>query len=139
MANTASGDPFAWVRNMALATALAGGAWIVASAIGDLKVEMALVAAQLEHNAFLLERNGEALARNGEALARNGEALDEVNESLAELAEQLRALTRAQGSAPDAVARTSEKVPLSETEAAPAREHDDQRLPQRLEHLRESP
>ncbi len=132
MANTASGDPFAWVRNMALATALAGGAWIIASAIGDLKVEMARVAAQLEHNAFLLERNGEALARNGEAL-------DEVNESLAELAGQVRALTRAQGSAPDAVARTSEKVPLSETEAAPAREHDDQRLPQRLEHLRESP
>lgn len=132
MANTASGDPSAWVRNMALATALAGGAWVVASAIGDLKVEMALVAAELEHSAFLLERNGEALARNGEAL-------DEVNESLAGLAGQVRALTRAQGSAPDAVARTSEKVPLSETEAVPAREHDDQRLPQRLEHLRESP
>ena len=132
MANTASGDPFAWVRNMALATTLAGSAWVVASAIGDLKVEMALVAAKLEHSAFLLERNGEALARNGEAL-------DEVNESLARLAVQVRAITRAQGSAPDAVARTSEKIPLSETEAAPAREHDDQPQPQRREHLRKPP
>ena len=108
MGNTIGDRSFAWVREMALAIALVSSTWMVASAIGDLKAEMARVAAKVEHNTFLLERNAEALARNAEALARNAEALaraaasiDEANRLLAGLAGQYAADARKRKELPE--------------------------------------
>ena len=101
MGNTIGDRSFAWVREMALAIALVSSTWMVASAIGDLKAEMARVAAKVEHNTFLLERNAEALARNAEALARAAASIDEANRLLAGLAGQYAADARKRKELPE--------------------------------------
>lgn len=76
-----------WVRDSAFLVAIAGSAWVVADAIGDLK-------AGLARNAALIERNAEGIARNAEGIARNAEGIGEVKESVAKLTGQYEEHTR---------------------------------------------
>ena len=86
---------FAWMRELAFVVAIVGGAWVIADAIADVRVEVAQLAgevaelaAKVEHNGVLIERNAEAIARNAEAIERNAEAIGELKESMASLAGQ---------------------------------------------------
>ena len=102
MTRDAVGGPwFAWVRELAFVVALVGATWVIASAIGDVKVEVAGVAADVARNAVLIERNAEAIDRNAQAIERNAQAIDrnaqaigEVKESMARLAGQYAEHTR---------------------------------------------
>lgn len=69
-----------WVRDSAFLVAIAGSAWVVADAIGDLK-------AGLARNAALIERNAEGIARNAAGIG-------EVKESVAKLTGQYEEHTR---------------------------------------------
>lgn len=76
-----------WVRDSAFVAAIAGSAWVVADAIGDLKAEQARTRAEVKHLAVLIQRNAEGIADNAEAIG-------EVKESVAKLTGQYEEHTR---------------------------------------------
>ena len=73
---------FAWVRDFAFVVAIAGGAWAIATAIADVRVDLG---AKLERNTALIERNAEAIERNAKAIERNAEAIEQVKDTMGEL------------------------------------------------------
>ena len=71
-----NGKRMAWftsVRDFAFVVAIAGGAWAIATAIADVRVDLG---AKLERNTALIERNAEAIERNAKAIERNAEAIE---------------------------------------------------------------
>ena len=72
---------FDWVRELAFVVAIAGGAWAIATAIGDLRADLSI---KIERNAALIERNAEAIERNAKAIERNAEAIEHVEDTLGE-------------------------------------------------------
>ena len=75
MENTKRGSWLAWVRDFALVAAIAGGAWAIANAIGDLRVN-------IERNAALIERNAKAIERNTALIEANAKAIEHVEDTL---------------------------------------------------------
>lgn len=80
-----------WVRDSAFLVAIAGSAWVVADAIGDLKAEQARTRAEVEHLKVLIERNAVGIERNAQGIARG---IGEVKESVAKLTGQYEEHTR---------------------------------------------
>ena len=79
---------FAWMRELAFVVAIVGGAWVIADAIADVRVEVAQLAGEVAELAAKVEHNGVLIERNAEAIARNAEAIGELKESMASLAGQ---------------------------------------------------
>lgn len=75
MENTKRGSWLAWVRDFALVAAIAGGAWAIATAIADLRVN-------IERNAALIERNAKAIERNTALIEANAKAIEHVEDTL---------------------------------------------------------
>ena len=79
---------FAWMRELAFVVAIVGGAWVIADAIADVRVEVAQLAGEVAELAAKVEHNGVLIERNAEAIAGNAEAIGELKESMASLAGQ---------------------------------------------------
>ena len=99
MENTKRGSWLAWVRDFALIAAIAGGAWAIANAIADLRVNIERNAALIEHNAKAIERNTALIEANAKAIEHVedtlGAAIGELEESVALLAGQFAEHVRA--------------------------------------------
>ena len=82
MENTKRGSWLAWVRDFALVAAIAGGAWAIATAIADLRIDIERNAALIQRNAEGIERNAKAIERNTALVEANAKAIEHVEDTL---------------------------------------------------------
>lgn len=72
---------FAQVWDFAFVATIAAGAWAIATAIADLRVDLSI---KVERNAVLIERNAEANERNAKAIERDAKAIERAEDTLGE-------------------------------------------------------
>ena len=99
-----NGKRVAWftsVRDFAFVVAIAGGAWAIATAIADVRVDLG---AKLERNTALIERNAEAIERNAEAIERNAKAIERNAKAIERNAEAIEQVKDTMGELEQSVA-----------------------------------